>query len=139
MPENESRLTVYFDPPFWVGVYERTCDGKLEAAKILFGAEPKDPEVYDYLLKNWLRLQFSPSVDVDPAAGQTGNPKRRQRMIQAELSRKGGSTKSQQALALQREVGKLVRQERSRQERADEKARHFALRQEKRKEKRRGH
>lgn len=51
MPENESRLTVYFEDPFWVGIYERVCDGALEAAKITFGAEPKDHEVYAFLEK----------------------------------------------------------------------------------------
>lgn len=138
MLKNESRLTVYFDPPFWVGVYERICDGKLEAAKITFGAEPKDYEVYDYLQKNWSKLRFSPSVDAVPAAERTMNPKRRQRAIRSELARQGGSTKSQQALALQREVDQTVRKAHTRQVKEEEKARRFALRQEKRKEKRRG-
>ena len=34
--------------------------GQLEACRIVFGAEPKDYEVYDFLLKNWHRLRFSP-------------------------------------------------------------------------------
>lgn len=139
MPKNESRLTVYFAPPFWVGVYERICDGKLEAAKITFGAEPKDYEVYDYLLKNWSKLRFSPSVDAGPAAEQTMNPKRRQRAIRSELARQSGSTKSQQALALQREADHTARQTHSRQAKEEEKTRRFTLRREKRKEKRRGH
>ena len=35
-------LTVYFDDPFWVGVFERMDGGKLSACKVTFGAEPKD-------------------------------------------------------------------------------------------------
>ena len=48
-------------------------------------------------------------------------------------------TKAQQALALQRQEGKAARSRRSRAEREAEEARKFALRQEKRREKRKGH
>lgn len=139
MPENESRLTVYFDPPFWVGVYERICDGKLEAAKITFGPEPKDYEVYDFLQKNWQKLRFSPPVADHGSTARPQNPKRLQRAIQAELTTGGVSTKSQQALQLQREASKTQRHVHSSQEKEAQKARRFSLRQEKRKEKRRGH
>ncbi len=138
MPENRSRLTVYFDPPFWVGVYERVCDGRLEVAKITFGAEPKDYEVYDFLQRNWSRLRFSPSVAVQAELDRPKNPKRLQRAIKAQLAPQGTSTKSQQALQLQREAGKLQRRTCSRQEKEAEKGRRFALRQEKRKDKHRG-
>lgn len=138
MPGNESRLTVYFDPPFWVGVYERVCDGKLEAAKITFGPEPKDYEVYDFLQKNWSRLRFSPPVADHGSTAHPKNPKRLQRTIKAQLNHQGGSTKSQQALQLQREMGKARRKKRSRQEKDAQKALRYAQRQEKRKEKHRG-
>ena len=42
----EARLTVYFDDPFWVGVFERIEDGKLSVCKVTFGGEPKDYEVH---------------------------------------------------------------------------------------------
>ena len=35
------RLTVFFEDPFWVGVFERIENGRLSAAKVTFGAEPK--------------------------------------------------------------------------------------------------
>ena len=41
----QERLTVYFEDPFWVGVFEKIDNGKLSAAKVTFGAEPKDYEV----------------------------------------------------------------------------------------------
>lgn len=138
MSENRSQLTVYFDPPFWVGVYERVCGGRLEVAKITFGAEPKDYEVYDFLQKNWSRLRFSPAVTVRDEAARPKNPKRLQRSIKAQLVTPGTSTKSQQTLQLQREASKLQRQTRSRRDKEEEKARRFALRQEKRKDKHRG-
>ena len=33
----KSKLTVFFDGLFWIGIYERIQDGKLEACKITFG------------------------------------------------------------------------------------------------------
>ena len=46
------RLTVFFEEPFWIGVFERISEGKLSVCKVTFGAEPKDYEVYDFILKN---------------------------------------------------------------------------------------
>ena len=45
-------LTVLFDEPFWVGLYERETDGRYEVARVVFGAEPKDYEVQAWLLAN---------------------------------------------------------------------------------------
>lgn len=45
-----SSLTILFESPFWVGIYER-MDGELyEVCKITFGDEPRDYEVLDYIL-----------------------------------------------------------------------------------------
>ncbi len=35
------KLTVFFEGPFWVGVFERISDGKLSVCKVMFGAEPQ--------------------------------------------------------------------------------------------------
>ena len=42
MEKISCKLTVYFDDPFWAAICERQCAGRLEAAKVVFGAEPKD-------------------------------------------------------------------------------------------------
>ena len=46
-----SRLNVLFDDPFWVGIFEREYEGRYEAARVVFGAEPKDYEVYEFFIK----------------------------------------------------------------------------------------
>lgn len=138
MQKSESKFTVYFDDPFWIGVYERVSDGKLEVCKITFGTEPKDYEVYDFLLKNWNKLRFSPPVKADLSPENKINPKRMQRTIKKQLETHGVGTKSQQALKLQQEEGKLARKQKSRKEKEAEKQRQFDLRQQKRKEKHRG-
>ena len=86
MQENACSLTVLFDAPFWVGIYERVSGGQLEACRIVFGAEPKDYEVYDFLLKNWHRLRFSPPVSAPPPESRRPNPKRMQRAIRSDES-----------------------------------------------------
>ena len=115
MQKNGAKLTVFFEEPFWVGLYQRWSGPKLEVAKITFGAEPKDGEVYQFLLEHWKRLSFSPK----------------------ELSARPG-TKSQQALALQREAAKASCQEDARQRKERERQEKFQIRQRKRKEKHRG-
>ena len=131
------KLTVFFEEPFWVGVFERVLDGKLSVCKVTFGAEPKDYEVYDFVLKNHYRLRFSPAVATD--VKETGrNPKRVQREVRKQIQNTGIGTKSQQALKLQQEQLKTERKIVSRKQRETEKQRQFELKQQKRKEKHRG-
>lgn len=131
------RLTVFFEGPFWVGIFERWESGKLSAAKVTFGPEPKDYQVYDFVLKYYDDLQFSPAVDAAEPCRKK-NPKRVQREVQKQLQNSGVGTKSQQALKFQHEQCKAQRKEQSRQEKESEKQRKFALRQQKKKEKHRG-
>lgn len=131
------KLTVYFENPFWIGVFERTENGKLSAAKITFGAEPKDQEVYGFILKYYYSLKFSPSVTT-VVKEKKRNPKRIQREIKRQLHNTGIGTKSQQALKLQQEQNKYERKTRSAEQKQTEKKRIFELKQQKRKEKHRG-
>ena len=42
MDKVSGRLTVLFEEPFWVGVFERISEDRLSVCKVTFGAEPKD-------------------------------------------------------------------------------------------------
>lgn len=138
--EAKAKLTVFFEESFWVGVYEREVEGSYQACKITFGAEPKDHEVWEYLLKNWSRLPFSRPVSAKAEAERRANPKRVQRELRRTLNELNGcGTKAQQALAAEREAKKLEKKTVSRTEREAEQERRFAQKQKKRKEKRRGH
>ena len=137
MNESSSKLTVYFDDPFWVGVFERIENGKLSVCKVTFGAEPKDCEVWAFVLKNYSQLQFSPAVSVT-VKKEASNPKRLQREARKQAAFSSVGTKAQQALQMQREENKLIRKTISRQQREAEKQRLFELKQQKRKEKHKG-
>ena len=131
------KIDSFFEEPFWVGVFERVSEGRLSVCKVTFGAEPKDYEVYDFVLKNYYRLRFSPAVATDvKEAGR--NPKRVQREVQKQVQNTGIGTKSQQALKLQQEQLKIERKIVCREQREAEKQRQFKLKQQKRKEKHKG-
>ena len=138
METGNARVTVYFEDPFWVGVLEREWCGELEVCKFTFGPEPKDYEVYDFLLQHWRELVFSPPV---AASGRPKavSPKRMQKAAAAQVHGTGVGTKAQQALQLQREQNKQQRRTDRRDRDAAEEERKFQLRQAKKKEKRRGH
>ena len=137
MDKVSGRLTVFFEEPFWIGVFERISEGKLSVCKVTFGAEPKDYEVYDFVLRNYYRLKFSPAVATDVKEA-VRNPKRVQREVRKQVQNTGIGTKSQQALKLQQEQLKTERKAVSREQREAEKQLQFELKQQKRKEKHRG-
>ena len=138
MDTERVKLTVFFEGPFWVGVFERISGGKLSVCKVTFGAEPKDYEVWDFILKHYEALKFSPAIETK--VKQTADhPKRRQRSIRKQLQTAGVGTRSQQALQMQREEMKTQRKRISKEQRENEKQRRFDLKQQKRKMKHRGH
>lgn len=138
MSRDSVSLTVFFEDPFWVGVFERIENGKLSVCKITFGAEPKDGEVYEFVLKNYYRLQYSRSVDT-VIRDTKPNPKRLQRQAEKTVHSSGIGTKAQQALKLQYEQNKLERKAIIREKKEAEEKRLFDLRQQRKKEKHRGH
>ena len=132
-----SRLVVYFEEPFWVGVFEKTENGALSAAKVTFGAEPKDCEVLEFVQKHYFSLPFSPAVETAVREIKR-NPKRMQRDVRRQVQETGIGTKSQQALKLQQEQSKRARREKSREQRLAEAERMFELKQQKKQEQHRG-
>ena len=138
MDKVSGKLTVYFEEPFWVGIFERIEDGKLSVAKVTFGAEPKDYEVQEYVQKYYFSLKFSPAVDT-VVKDIKRNPKRMQREAKKQMQEIGIGTKSQWALKLQQEQNKQERKVRSQEKKEAEKLRMFELKQQKKREKHKGH
>lgn len=133
------KLTVYFDGPFWVGVFERIDNGLLETSRVVFGAEPKDYEVYEFILKNYDHLKFSRAIKIESHSEKRLNPKRLQREIAKETSVTGVGTKAQQAIKLEQESRKLESKAAAKVKREELAQLKFEIRQEKKKEKNKGH
>ncbi|MDF3001726.1 MAG: hypothetical protein K0Q48_1845 [Bacillota bacterium] len=138
MSKIRAQLTVYFDDPFWVGIYERSEDNMIQACRILFGSEPKDYEIYAFINRNWNQLSFSPPVPGSDFEDHRINPKRLQRQIARQLTIPGVGTKAQQALKALQENQKAERTLKARMKKEQEKDRKFELRREKQKQKHKG-
>lgn len=138
MQSVSGHLTVLFKCPFWIGIFERCTDGKLTVSRTVFGAEPKEYEVYEYFLKNWNKLRFSPPISGEMHDCKAKNPKRIQREIRSRLSETKIGTKAQQALQVQQEQAQKEHKKIRRQKLEADKERQFLLRQQKKKEKHKG-
>jgi len=88
------RLTVYFDGQFWVGVFERQDGGNLQALRMVFGPEPRDDELYLWILKEYHCLKFGAPLTVDEKPREWINPKRRQREVHQEMHSQGVGTRA---------------------------------------------
>lgn len=132
-------LTVLFEDPFWVGLWERRDAEGYSVCRTVFGAEPRDFEVYQLVLSRWNRLKFSLPLESDRPDRKRRSPKRMRRQAKQAVQAAGTGTKAQQALKLQQEQDRQARQTQTRAQREAEADRRFAMRQEKRREKHRGH
>ncbi len=135
------QLTILFDPPYWIGLLEDERDGRLYAARYIFGAEPSDPEVYDFVLHHLPELcqQMQVGLPIETRDAKHANPKRVQRDIRRELRQVGITTKAQEAMRLQYEANKHERQLQSRAQREAERAHKRAAAREKAKARHKGH
>ena len=103
MDRNFCCFTVLFQPPFWVGIAERWEESGYSAAKVTFGPEPTDAQLYQWIQKEWYRLKFSPAAEGERPATERKNPKRAQREARAATQARGIGTRAQEALSRQRE------------------------------------
>lgn len=133
-----STLTVYHDGQFWVGLAEHVEGGRYGVTRIVFGAEPSDEEILQFVVGKWEKLSFfggEPTEVSKPAR----SPKRRAREAAKALKQPAMSTKAQQALAAQREAMKRESAQARNRRRAEEADARYEQRKLKRKQKHRGH
>ena len=138
---SQINLTVLFNAPFWIGVFELTEDEEYKVCKVTFGSEPREDETLDFVLKRFYSLNFSTPISTDKniLIEKKLNPKRIQRKIQKETSTNGIGTKAQIALKLQHEQCKVECKKKSKEQKELEAQTKFDLKQKKRLEKHKGH
>lgn len=136
------KATIFFDKRFWVGTFERTDKEGYAVARHIFGAEPADPEVHEFVLNHFHELRFGEAREITIEI-QRMNPKRVQREVRREMARIKDTTKpSTLAQDYMREELEKKKKERKKISSAEKQARkdeQFQLKQVKRKEKHRGH
>ena len=95
-------LTVFYEGPFWVGVFVRVENVKLYVAKVTFCSEPSDKEIFEFINNYYHKLQFSPEVDAK-VKPEIKNPKRKLKEAKKDIRQKGIGTKVQETLKKQHE------------------------------------
>jgi hypothetical protein len=134
------KLSILFDGQFYIGLVEEEQDGKLQVSKHIFGADPSDQAVMNYILYDWNQIQFSPSIETKTKNDSSINPKRLSRLVRKEVaSTTSIGTKSQQALKKLQEEKIVERKTISKEQKEEKKRQDFERRQEKKKEKHLGH
>ena len=136
---NTGALTVLFEDPFWIGLFEVTDEEGFHVCKVTFGAEPTGQEIIEFVEKNWHKLKYSEGIETTSTLEIKKSPKRQLREARKQMVSQGIGTKSQQALKMQQERNKVERKQLSKAEREAERQRKFELRQTKKKEKHKGH
>ena len=136
------KATIYFEKRFWVGTFERTDKEGYAVARHIFGAEPSDPEVYEFVLNHYQELNFGEPKEFQLQIKRM-NPQRVQREIRREMEKlketARPSSLAQDYMREELEKNKLERKHKSSAEKQARKEEQFALKQQKRKEKHRGH
>ncbi|MCT4660363.1 MAG: YjdF family protein [Tissierellales bacterium] len=136
---NELKLSIIFEKPFWIGLFEFENSNCYEVAKITFGAEPKDGEILDFICKNFYKLNFSSQSTNQISKPKKINPKKQQRDIQKICRPKGIGTKAQEALKKQHEENKAIRKKNKKNAKDHHKQYIYDLKQKKKKQKKKGH
>lgn len=136
------KATIFFEKCFWVGAFERTDKEGYAVARHIFGGEPSDAEVHEFVLNHYAELKFGEQKEVSLQI-QRMNPKRVQREVRREMAKMKESTMpstlAQDYMREELEKNKKERKRLSSEEKQTRKDEQFAIKQEKRKEKHRGH
>src|SRR5271168_2836499 len=80
------KATIFFDKRYWVGTFERTDKEGYAIARHIFGGEPADQEVYEFVLNHYQDLNFGESREFTLKIKRM-NPKRVQKEIRREMER----------------------------------------------------
>lgn len=136
------QATIFFEKRFWVGTFERTDKAGYAVARHIFGGEPSDPEIFQFVLDHYQDLKFGQAKNIQIHI-QRMNPKRVQREVRREMEKMRETSKpstiAQDYMREEIEKTKKQRKTVSSAEKQARKEEQFNLKQEKRKEKHRGH
>ena len=126
-------LTVYFEDGFWHGLFEQVYRETYQVCRVTFGQEPKDDEILEILQTQFTQLSFSPETTANQHV-KIKNPKRLQRAVKQKVS-----SKSKELLQLQYEERKKISKHQSSVQKQLLKQEKFERKQQKRREKHKGH
>lgn len=63
MNQTSLSITVFFEDPFWIALFEYREDPFSYLKRVVFGSEPSEQLVYDWVIQNWYELCFHEPVE----------------------------------------------------------------------------
>lgn len=136
------KATIFFEKRFWIGTFERTDKEGYAVARHIFGAEPSDPEIHEFVLNHYQELKFGEAKEIHVQI-QRMNPKRVQREVRREMEKMKETTRlstlAQDYMREEIEKKKKEKKNISSAEKQAYKDQQFSMKQQKKKEKHRGH
>lgn len=135
----QAKLTVFFEDPYWIGVFEREDISGYQVSRVVFGSEPTDAELYEFIKSEYRNLKFGKPIAGQVKIERKKNFKRMQREVRKQVMEQGVGTKAQQAMKQALAETKQERRQDSRKRNREEERLQFELRQQKKKEKHKGH
>lgn len=95
MNQTSLSFTVFFEDPFWIGLFEYRENQLLYWKRVVFGSEPSEQLVYAWLKSFWYSISFQKPVECVQQKVHHRNPKRIQREARKALDVRLSCTKSQ--------------------------------------------
>lgn len=142
MQQQKIQVTVLFEKQFWVGIFERKDGSGYRVARKVFGTEPADSELYEFILKNYHELKFTEPQQFTLIVKRK-NPKRVMREVKKEVTKAKRDlprkSHAQEVLQLELEKNKKIKKTISKAEKEAKQKKLFAQKQAKKKKKVRGH
>lgn len=134
------KATIFLDGPLWVGLFERIDKEGFQCARYIFGAEPQDQEVLDFINNNYAQLKFGTQKEFKLIIKRK-NPKRVQKEVRREMEKvkEKPSSFAQDYIREELEKNKKLKKTKSKQEKELNDQKQFELKQKKKKEKHKGH
>ncbi|MDQ0417614.1 thiol:disulfide interchange protein [Croceifilum oryzae] len=134
------KLKVFHDGQFWIGVVEEVVDDQLRAGKVMFGTEPKDTEILEFVNNEMLVFMEKRKFQLEMKVKEKKiNPKRLSRQVSREMQTEGVSAYTHQALQLELQAHKKERKNLTKEAKEALAEKKWELKKNKRKAKHRGH
>lgn len=136
------KATILLEKSLWVVIFERIDKKGYAVSRTVFGDEPTDPELYEFISNHFYQLKFTDSKDFKFIIKRK-NPKRIQREVRKEMEKVKSTvakiTLAQEALRIELEKNKQLKKTLSKSEKEAQLQKKFLLRQAKKKKKKNGH
>ncbi len=137
---NRASLTVFFEDPFWVGIFEKEYDNKFQVCKYTFYKEPTDLELFNFIYDNYAFLEFSSPIEIEERKiNKTKKYKRKIKEAKTSMTNFNIGTKAQNAIKIQQEEKKSESKSKFKRKKELKAIYLFNLKREKHKQKHRGH